>query len=145
MDTKFSEGEASKQSLIQAARRGLCELPQNELHEIPGRPSVVYELRNYSGGQQGAQRARSEVPFLFKPFEVGQPPPPPPEVDRVPRQSTIHEYLDWTVTAAPSGPGEDLVSADVAQLTGCRGMHGWMHAWMYGWTHACASAKFMVH
>lgn len=73
---------------------------------------MVYELRDYSGDvEDGAGRARQELPFLFKPFEVGQRPPPKgDEVEvNIPREATIHEYLDWTVTARPVVREENLV------------------------------------
>lgn len=53
--------------------------------------------------------ARDELPFLFKAFELGQKPPPRPGTKRAdaPRAATIHEYLDWTVTASePEDPDE---------------------------------------
>lgn len=70
-------------------------------------------MRDFSrpSPHEGRRRARDEVPFLFKAFESGQSPPPRPGTRRaeLPRAATIHEYLDWTVTAnAPESP-EDLV------------------------------------
>ena len=61
----------------------------------------------------GVEVARREVPFLFKAFETGQARPPRPgtKAAEEPRASTIHEYLDWTVTAAAGGDNDDeLVS-----------------------------------
>jgi len=57
----------------------------------------------------GRRLAREELPFLFKAFELGQKPPPRPGTKRAeaPRAATIHEYLDWTVTASePEDPDE---------------------------------------
>ncbi|GMH37374.1 hypothetical protein BSKO_05247 [Bryopsis sp. KO-2023] len=107
---------ASKLTLIrrlavQQARAQLYEVPSHQLVELPGRPNVVYELRDYSRDQQtGAEKARKELPFLFRPFEVGQRPPPREgSVEAsIPRESTIHEYLDWTVTAKPVVREENL-------------------------------------
>lgn len=64
--------------------------------------------------ENGVEVARREVPFLFKAFETGQmrPPRPGTKAAEEPRASTIHEYLDWTVTAAAGGDCDDeLVSA----------------------------------
>jgi hypothetical protein len=77
------------------------------------RPLTIFSVRDYSrpSPHEGRRRARDEVPFLFKAFESGQSPPPRPGTRRaeLPRAATIHEYLDWTVTAnAPESP-EDLV------------------------------------
>lgn len=49
------------------------------------------------------------MPFLFKAFETGQARPPRPgtKAAEEPRASTIHEYLDWTVTAAEGGDADD--------------------------------------
>ena len=51
---------------------------------------------------QGRRMARDELPFLFKAFEQGQAPPPRAGTKKadMPRAATIHEYLDWTVTAS---------------------------------------------
>eukprot|EP00803_Ostreobium_quekettii_P004104 evm.model.scf_1690.2 EVM.evm.TU.scf_1690.2 scf_1690:6450-10078(-) len=100
--------DGSPPQSLEEAREALPGLPHYVLNEIPGRPHVVYELRDYSGttggGRGGADRAREEVPFLFKPFEVGQAPPPKSRGDdAAPRQATIHEYLDWTITAEAAG------------------------------------------
>jgi hypothetical protein len=59
--------------------------------------------------KQGRALARDELPFLFKAFELGQKAPPRPGTRRaeLPRAATIHEYLDWTVTASePQDPDE---------------------------------------
>ena len=59
--------------------------------------------------KQGRSMAREELPFLFKAFEQGQKAPPRPGTKRAekPRAATIHEYLDWTVTASePQDPDE---------------------------------------
>lgn len=46
----------------------------------PARPNVVLQIKNYSApnAAEGRQRARSDVPFMFKAFETGQAPPPRP-------------------------------------------------------------------
>lgn len=90
-------------------------LPPDDLFEIPGRPSVAYRVRDYTvpdltrelGGREAARR---DAPFLFRAFEAGQPRPPAPGSARAqaPRAFTIHEYLDWTVTAAEPSCLEDL-------------------------------------
>ena len=59
----------------------------------------------------GAATARHDVPFLFKAFETGQmrPPRAGTKAAEAPRASTIHEYLDWTFTAAEGADEDDLV------------------------------------
>ena len=118
--------QVSKETM--QAREALLSLPFDTYIEIPGRPSVVYQLRDYSerkhgqattGGKgrykhpshfrsPGAKMCREDIPFLFKAFELGHPLPPVPGTKEAegPRASTIHEYLDWTVSAA-EGNGED--------------------------------------
>lgn len=74
--------------------------------ELPGRPNIVYQLKDYTPLPDGVQQAREEVPFLFKAFEVGQTRPPAVKNDETgmgammyaPRAATIHEFLDWTVS-----------------------------------------------
>jgi len=74
---------------------------------------VVYELKDYSkqSPEQGRADARTDAPFLFKAFETGQAPPPRPGTKKAeqPRAATIHEYLDWTVTASEPQHPDDLV------------------------------------
>lgn len=43
-------------------------------------PNVVLQIKNYMlpNAAEGRQRARSDIPFLFKAFETGQAPPPRP-------------------------------------------------------------------
>ena len=74
----------------------LFDLPKGP-YELMGRPHLLWELRDY----EDAKVARLEVPFLFHAFEAGQqgPPPPGPPEERPKHVPTIHEYLDWTVTA----------------------------------------------
>eukprot|EP00803_Ostreobium_quekettii_P008373 evm.model.scf_648.7 EVM.evm.TU.scf_648.7 scf_648:57085-59284(+) len=102
---------------LQQARSLLYELPCFMLLELPGRPHVVYELRDYSqqDAEAGSEVARHDLPFLFRPFEVGQAPPPKERGGlEAPRDSTIHEYLNWTVTA------QALVREDNLDFTGFR-------------------------
>ena len=77
------------------------------------RPGVVLQIKNYSlpTAAEGRQRARSDIPFLFKAFETGQAPPPRPGTKKAeaPRAATIHEYLDWTVTASEAEDPDELV------------------------------------
>ena len=92
----------STREQLKKARTLLDTIPARAYYEVPGKADVLYELRDYAQeSQRGADIARQELSFLFKPFEVGQKPPPtkgqePP----FGREPTIHEYLDWTVTAA---------------------------------------------
>jgi hypothetical protein len=86
-----------------------------ELFELPGRPHVVYMLRSYAdtpNAEEAAQTARNDMPFLFKAFETGQ--IGPKRMAKMhggkPRTSTIHEYLDWTVTAQAAQEDDELVS-----------------------------------
>ena len=115
---------------LHQARALLYELPCHQLLELPGRPHVVYELRDYSERPSGAgaEEARSDLPFLFRPFEVGQAPPPKMgsvEAD-LPRDSTIHEYLNWTVTA------ESLVREDnLVRILDARARTGYRFLWLH--------------
>ena len=92
------------------ARKKLREIPRRELFELTGRPTVAYEVRDY-GVPDGRRLARFELPFLFKAFEYGQAGPPRPGSKNAsePRAATIHEYLDWTVTAEEPKQSVDLV------------------------------------
>eukprot|EP00210_Caulerpa_lentillifera_P006028 g5761.t1 len=87
---------------VENCRQLLEQVPVREYFEVPGKPDAIFEIRDYSKDpEKGAETARSDLPFLFKPFEVGQK-PPPTKGQKPPfgREPTIHEYLDWTVTAA---------------------------------------------
>lgn len=98
---------------LNKSREPLLMLPARQFVEIPGRPHIVYEIRDYTEEQgSGAATARIELPFLFKPFEVGQ------KMNRrtkdnnnkassvkttqaiaLDKYSSITHYLDWAVTA----------------------------------------------
>ncbi|KAK9832379.1 hypothetical protein WJX74_008101 [Apatococcus lobatus] len=97
---------------LQAARQELFQLPANQYFEIAGRPSLLYQIKDYSNVVEtgGAPAARQEVNFLFKAFESGQVAPPRPGTKRYleSRPVTIHEYLDWTVTAACPNAEDEL-------------------------------------
>lgn len=87
------------------------------------RPGVVFAVRNYGlpNATEGRKLARDELPFMFKAFEVGQKPPPRPGTKRaeVPRAATIHEYLDWTVTASEPEDPDELVSNEITSCVFC--------------------------
>lgn len=75
----------------------------------------MFAVRDYSKPDtarelSGRDAARKDAPFLFKAFETGQPRPPQPGSKRAaaPRAFTIHEYLDWTVTAPEPVGLDDL-------------------------------------
>eukprot|EP00798_Chlamydomonas_sp_ICE-L_P015212 gene15212-21289_t len=98
---------------LKASRDNLLHLPLNDLFELPGRPHVCFQLRNYASDVdylKTAELARCEVPFLFKAFEAGQ--IGPKRLSKLhggaPRISTIHEYLDWTVTAQGANADDEL-------------------------------------
>jgi len=106
-----------------ASRDLLATLPTDLLLELPGRPAVLWCVRDYSaadwaapaGAERGraqAEAARSDAPFLFKAFETGQ--IGPRRLARLapeqrPRAATIHEYLDWTVTGRRAAQDGDYV------------------------------------
>ena len=99
---------------LSAARKRLREIPCRELFELSGRPTVAYEIRDYSGDSEDGKRlARFELPFLFKAFEYGQTGPPRAGSKNAnePRAATIHEYLDWTVTAEEPSRPVDMVNS----------------------------------
>jgi hypothetical protein len=111
----FVQGE--RRIRLQATRAQLYSLPLNVLFELPGRPHVVYQLRSYAapqgqGAEEAAALARADLPFLFKAFESGQ--IGPKRMSKMhggkPRIATIHEYLDWTITAAAAEQDDELVS-----------------------------------
>eukprot|EP01026_Neomeris_dumetosa_P029967 TRINITY_DN2410_c0_g1_i14.p2 TRINITY_DN2410_c0_g1~~TRINITY_DN2410_c0_g1_i14.p2 ORF type:complete len:292 (+),score=26.69 TRINITY_DN2410_c0_g1_i14:263-1138(+) len=89
-------------------RETLYKVPINQLFELTGRPTVMYQLYDFSG--QGPDYCRSLAGFLFKAFEQGQTPPSRlkdgGEIER--REATIHEYLNWTITASPPEHENDL-------------------------------------
>lgn len=99
---------------LQIARDSVDILPCQEAYELAGRPNVSYELRDYAQPNKvdGAKQARSDIPYLFKSFETGQARPPRPGTKnaQLPRAATIHEYLDWTVTAQGAAAQDELVT-----------------------------------
>ncbi|GIL70567.1 hypothetical protein Vretifemale_1296 [Volvox reticuliferus] len=112
----MSTAQGERRLRLAATRSLLFSLPPNELFELPGRPHVVYQLRTYSNtgnAEEAAQQARLDSPFLFKAFETGQ--IGPKRLARMhsdkPRVATIHEYLDWTVTAQ-AAEGDDELDFD---------------------------------
>ena len=99
---------------LRAARQEFFQLPGKSSFELAGRPGLLYQIIDYSNLAEsgGAPVARHEIPFLFKAFETGQVPPPKPGSKRYleSRPVTIHEYLDWTVTASYPSAEDELVS-----------------------------------
>ncbi|KAF6258332.1 hypothetical protein COO60DRAFT_1701400 [Scenedesmus sp. NREL 46B-D3] len=58
---------------LHESRQLLYTLPVDQLHELPGRPNVVFSIKDYREDKvQGALECRSDMPFLFKAFETGQ-------------------------------------------------------------------------
>lgn len=79
---------------------------------------MVYQIRSYASTDNipdAVQAARNDVPFLFKSFETGQ--IGPKRMAKMhggkPRMATIHEYLDWTVTAQKAQEDDELVGVSV--------------------------------
>lgn len=108
---KLAAERQARRDVLREFRQRIANLPYDELFELPARPNVVMEVKDYSkpDASIGRATARTDVPFLFKAFEQGQTPPPRPGSKKAntqaPRAFTIHEYLDWTVTATePAGP-----------------------------------------
>jgi hypothetical protein len=100
--------------MLHEARRRLYSLPTDVYFELPGRPNVLYAIQDYRADKvAGAAACRSEMPFLFKAFETGQ--IGPRRLSRMvgenkPRNATIHEYLDWTVTGVEAKNEGEYVS-----------------------------------
>ncbi|KAL3150111.1 hypothetical protein ABBQ38_013450 [Trebouxia sp. C0009 RCD-2024] len=111
-ETEPLDSKQHRRAQLQAARDRANELPCNQAFELAGRPTVFYELRDYAHPNkvEGAKAARTDVPYLFKSFETGQARPPRPGTKnaQLPRAATIHEYLDWTVTAQGSHALDEL-------------------------------------
>jgi hypothetical protein len=103
--------------MLHASRSALDALPTDQLFELPGRPNVMYSIKDYRADKlAGAQECRSDMSFLFKAFETGQ--IGPRRLTRLvgenkPRNATIHEYLDWTVTGKEAATEGDYVSSRV--------------------------------
>jgi hypothetical protein len=102
---------------LHESRKLLYTLPVDQLHELPGRPNVVFSIKDYREDKvQGALECRSDMPFLFKASETGQ--IGPRRLSRLvgdkPRNATIHEYLDWTVTGVEAKQEGEYVSAATA-------------------------------
>lgn len=117
-ETEPLDSKQHRRAQLQAARDRANELPCNQAFELAGRPTVFYELRDYAHPNkvEGAKAARTDVPYLFKSFETGQARPPRPGTKnaQLPRAATIHEYLDWTVTAQGSHALDELVRCCIA-------------------------------
>jgi hypothetical protein len=128
----MSTAQGERRVRLYDSRKILQKVSSDELFELPGKPSVVYQVRDYSKqGPQGAVAARADMPFLFKAFETGQ--INPKRLAKLsggaPRQSTIHEYLDWTVTAVEGHSDDELVGGISSSRDGhdaCCSMHS-MH------------------
>ncbi len=106
---------------LTSSRDLLYQLPTDTFFELPGRPNVIYCIKDYTKDKiKGALEARGEMGFLFKAFETGQ--IGPRRLARMasagekPRNTTIHEWLDWTVTAAEAECDGDYVSHRVLLL-----------------------------
>lgn len=111
----MSTASGERRLRLAKTREVLDRLPINELFELPGRPYVVYQIRSYASpsdkAEEAAKLAREDAPFLFKAFETGQ--IGPKRLAKIhgdkPRMATIHEYLDWTVTAQAAEADDELV------------------------------------
>lgn len=108
----MSTAQGDRRLKLKQTRNLLYKIPVNELFELPGRPHVVYQVRSYSAATspQATVHARNDVPFLFKAFETGQ--IGPKKMAKMhggkARVATIHEYLDWTVTAQSAEEDDEL-------------------------------------
>ncbi|MEW5308633.1 MAG: hypothetical protein WDW38_000576 [Sanguina aurantia] len=97
----MSTANGQRRHHLALSRTALHALPCNTLFELPGAPARPAEA---------ALGARSDIPFLFKAFETGQ--IGPKRLSKIhggkPRMATIHEYLDWTVTAVQAEMDDEL-------------------------------------
>lgn len=110
----MSTATGDRRVRLSDTRSQLYKIPLNELFELPGRPHVVYQVRSYANPtapESAAAAARNDMPFLFKAFETGQ--IGPKRMAKMhggqARDATIHEYLDWTVTAQGADQDGELV------------------------------------
>ena len=111
----MSRARGERRLFLLSSRPLIDKLPLWELFELPGRPHVVYQIRTYANAESptdAAARAREDMPFLFRAFETHQ--VGPRRLDKMThgqaRTATIHEYLDWTVTAQAANEDDELVS-----------------------------------
>lgn len=108
----MSQAKGERRLQLQQARKALDAIPSFAFFEIPGRPNVIFQVRDYRSVEDGAQLCRHDAPFLFKAFETGQ--IGPKRLAKMskgqPRVFTIHEYLDWTVTGHEAARDGELVS-----------------------------------
>ncbi|GAX86520.1 hypothetical protein CEUSTIGMA_g13927.t1 [Chlamydomonas eustigma] len=109
----MSTAQGERRLHLMETRSLLNRIPLYELFELPGRPHVVYQMRSYAStgdAEAAAASARTDLPFLFKAFETGQ--IGPKKLAKMhggaPRIATIHEYLDWTLTAQPADKDDEL-------------------------------------
>lgn len=133
----MSTAKGDRLRYLHKSRELLYSLPCDKLFELPGRPNVLYTIKDYSYDKvKGATDARQEAGFMFKAFETGQ--IGPRRLARMigentPRNATIHEYLDWTVTALEAKDDTEYVSA--WECCCCSG-HG---ALLWGEASCCCS------
>ena len=101
---KERQERQARRDYLKEIRATVDKIPSGHWWEVPGNANVIFAMRDYRSEDimQGRRMARDELPFLFKAFEQGQAPPPRPGTKKadLPRAATIHEYLDWTVTAS---------------------------------------------
>ena len=94
--------------------------PYTHTHTQPGPPGAAARGPGATDRRAGARAARDDLPFLFRAFEAGQVPPPRPGTKKAAevRAATIHEYLDWTLTAeaSPADAGGGAAFADAEDL-----------------------------
>lgn len=143
----MSTATGERRLMLAATRGALHKLPCNEFFELPGRPHVMYQLRSYANAADAADaalQARNEVPFLFKAFETGQ--IGPKRLAKMhggkPRMATIHEYLDWTVTASSADADDELVGLEGGGGR-CKGGGGGGRRWrlLGGWGRGVPAAR----
>ena len=101
---KERQERQARRDYLKTIRATVDKIPSGHWWEVPGNANVVFAMRDYQSEDimQGRRMARDELPFLFKAFEQGLAPPPRAGTKKadMPRAATIHEYLDWTVTAS---------------------------------------------
>eukprot|EP00955_Chlamydomonas_euryale_P016805 179350-Chlamydomonas_euryale.AAC.1 len=142
----MSTARGDRRAKLDESRSLLYKIPLNELFELPGRPHVVFQMRSYynpTAPEDAVAAARNDVPFLFKAFETGQ--IGPKRMAKMhggkARVATIHEYLDWTVTAQGANEDDELVRPACV----CACMHDVVYACMIACIHAPMHACMFLH